>query len=252
MAVLSWMLKGSTAYIMYILVKWTTSYNSAMLWWAFGVAGSLSIGGWLLLVLTLSLVFGYLVPRLLGLGLSLLVFKAMTNLPFHLSVGSATLNRLTNVLISMRSRPGRSHTASIRILELAMVPNFLQWNTQAKKGNRKLITILIRGIRAEFTLNEDATDVNTPATSAAERGAAPHDPHAFRDMKKKGVLPDKRTSLGSQMKASLMPWAARLTTYIVSSFVELSVVDASALFEVPDLGSVMYTLEQLSLSANRC
>lgn len=68
--------------------------------------------GWAGLMLSLAVSF-FAIPRLLGIALSLLVFKPLKALPFEVSVGSASIGRLRGVTV--RLRPTNSMKQSVGV-----------------------------------------------------------------------------------------------------------------------------------------
>lgn len=239
-----------------LFIKWFSSYSVfflSVVWWF----RSLSLGGGILLFITLALLFGFVLPRLLGLGLSVLVFKAVLKLPFYVSVGSAGLGRLNNVAIHFRSKKGMKQSITLKVLEMAIIPCFMPIQMNSRKEKRKLITLYMRGASVEMSPIENKKpgsmherDLRTSprrTSTQSPDGNATKQNHTGANEGAEVIS----GGLLQRIKNAALPWAVRVGGYTVCTFVDIVVVDTSARVTMPELGVVTYFLEQVTLAVQR-
>lgn len=249
-----WLLRGMLLCIASLFIKWFSSYSVfflSVVWWF----RSLSLGGGILLFITLALLFGFVLPRLLGLGLSVLVFKAVLRLPFYVSVGSAGLGRLNNVAIHFRSKEGMKHSITLKVLEMAIIPSFMPMQMNSRKEKRKLITLYMRGASVEISPNDNKkpSSMHERDWRTSPRSTVSLDGNATKQNHTGANEGAGETSGGllQRIKNAALPWAVRVGGYTACTFVGIVVVDTSARVTVPELGVVSYFLEQVTLAVQR-
>ncbi|KAJ1490355.1 hypothetical protein T484DRAFT_1777686 [Baffinella frigidus] len=194
------------------------------------LAGTMSTQNLIVSAVSVSLMVVFVVPRMLGLILSAIIFRAMKD--YTISVGAANLFRLTNVRIT--DKDGRT----VEINEVALIPRFM--TLQSTTVRTKWLALMIRGakIRARSHLKKereggirgmggDSDAGETERKEMEARGEEPHQEGAGASILQEGMR---------AVAKSLLPVGVQFAGWLASSGIELVVLDTGARVRVDELG----------------
>ncbi|EKX37957.1 hypothetical protein GUITHDRAFT_115928 [Guillardia theta CCMP2712] len=183
----------------------------------------------LILVIGIGVFIKYIMPPALGVFISFLARRFL-----KVSVGSMAFLRLRKVTVQdpvpfLQQEQG----SRLYFEEIVLSTKYFQ----AKESRRKkYFALILRGIELRGTVNLSAL---AKGSKAAEKAKAP----AEEESRSGGMINDmKRLVIGI-----LKPFLSRFIAWMLASWVELIVIDANVVLQIPGMDSIILSMKELTL-----